>query len=65
MEPVFMILGQSAGIAAVLAIQHDITVQDIPYEDLQQALLDANQVLHWSQDMQDDPIKRMEETFGG
>jgi hypothetical protein len=65
MEPVFMILGQSAGIAAVLAIQHDITVQNIPYEDLQQALLDANQVLHWSQDMQDDPIKRMEETFGG
>ncbi len=31
MEPVFMILGQSAATAAVLAIDGDTTVQDVPY----------------------------------
>ncbi len=65
MEPVFMILGQSAGVAAVLAIQHSVNVQDIPYEDLQHALVEAKQVIHWSKEMNDDPIKRMEKTFGG
>lgn len=64
MEPVFMILGQSAGIAAALAVKQNVPVQDIAYNDLQQALLDAGQVIRWSDEMEDDPIKRMEETFG-
>ena len=45
MEPVFMILGQSAAAAAILAIDHKISVQDVPYEELEQILLSKNQIL--------------------
>ncbi len=39
MEPVFMILGQSAGLAAVIAIDKtDAVVQDISYSDLEAAM---------------------------
>ena len=64
MEPIFMILGQAAGTAASLAYKHEIAVQDIDYEELKQELLKANQVIEWGDDRVDDPIKRMEETFG-
>ena len=47
MEPVFMILGQSAGIAAVEAIERATTVQQVPYDRLQIRLLKAGQVLAW------------------
>jgi len=39
MEPVFMVLGQSAGTAASLAIDNKLSVQEIPYRDLQKTLL--------------------------
>jgi len=45
MEPVFMILGQSAGTAAVLAIDEGVAVQDIPYEKLKSSLLKAGQLI--------------------
>ncbi|MBN1482530.1 FAD-dependent oxidoreductase [candidate division KSB1 bacterium] len=45
MEPVFMILGQSAATAAALAIDLDSAVQDVPYEKLQKILLRDNQVI--------------------
>lgn len=45
MEPVFMILGQSAATAAATAIDNDITVQDVPYPDLRARLLKDGQVL--------------------
>jgi hypothetical protein len=45
MEPVFMILGQSAGIAASLAIPDGRAVQDVAYNALRLRLLDARQVL--------------------
>jgi len=45
MEPVFMILGQSAAIAACKAIDTDHAVQDIPYEALKEKLLERNQIL--------------------
>ncbi len=45
MEPVFMILGQSAATAAALAIDADISVQDVPYETLREKLLEDGQVL--------------------
>ncbi len=45
MEPVFMILGQSAATAAVLALDGDLAVQDVPYADLRARLLDDDQVL--------------------
>ena len=45
MEPVFMILGQSAAAAAVLALDKETSVQDVAYEDLKKVLLDKGQVL--------------------
>lgn len=45
MEPVFMVLGQSAGTAAALALDRNITVQELPYEVLQPVLLKDGQVL--------------------
>jgi hypothetical protein len=45
MEPVFMILGQSASTAAVFAIDDDINVQDVDYSKLRARLLEDSQVL--------------------
>jgi len=45
MEPVFMILGQSAATAAALAIDHNLAVQDVPYATLRARLLADGQVL--------------------
>lgn len=45
MEPVFMILGQSAATAACLAIGRGVSVQDVPYELLRARLLEDGQVL--------------------
>ncbi|MGI9472640.1 MAG: FAD-dependent oxidoreductase, partial [Rubripirellula sp.] len=45
MEPVFMILGQSAATAACLSIDREIAVQDLPYETLRARLVADNQVL--------------------
>ncbi|MDP3912630.1 MAG: FAD-dependent oxidoreductase [Bacteroidota bacterium] len=45
MEPVFMILGQSAAVAASMAIDNDQSVQDIPYEALKEKLMEKNQIL--------------------
>ena len=49
MEPVFMILGQSAAAAASLAIDGDIPVQEVDYADLQKVLTEAGQVLELKQ----------------
>lgn len=45
MEPVFMILGQSAAAAASLVIDEGIAVQDLAYEKLRKVLLQEKQVL--------------------
>ncbi len=45
MEPVFMILGQSAATAAVLAIEGKTAVQDVPYAKLEERLRKDRQVL--------------------
>ncbi len=45
MEPVFMILGQSAATAAALALEGELAVQDVPYEQLRAKLLADGQVL--------------------
>jgi hypothetical protein len=52
MEPVFMILGQSAATAAVMAIDDDSAVQDVPYARLQAKLKQDGQVLEASISMQ-------------
>ncbi len=48
MEPVFMILGQSAATAAVQAIDDGVAVQDIDYEKLRKRLLADGQVLEYT-----------------
>jgi hypothetical protein len=45
MEPTFMILGQAAGTAAVIAIDDHVAVQDVNYEKLKKQLLADKQVL--------------------
>ncbi len=50
MEPVFMVLGQSAATAACLALDDNIAVQDVSYEKLKQRLLTDRQVLELEPD---------------
>jgi len=50
MEPVFMILGQSAATAAVHAIEEGVSVQAVDYERLKERLLDDGQRLEWPVD---------------
>ncbi len=45
MEPVYMVLGQSAGTAAALSIDQNRSVQDLPYSVLRQRLEKDNQIL--------------------
>ncbi|XHP75238.1 hypothetical protein KCTC52924_03004 [Arenibacter antarcticus] len=45
MEPVFMILGQSAAAAAVLAIDGDTTVQEVDYNTLKRVLVAKGQIV--------------------
>lgn len=45
MEPVFMILGQSASLAASLAIDNGVGVQDVAYNSLEEQLKKEEQVL--------------------
>ncbi len=44
-EPTWMILGQSAGIAAALSVKADLAVQKLPYPALRERLLAQGQVL--------------------
>jgi len=50
MEPVFMILGQSAAVAASMAIDNNIAVQDVSYEELKTILEEKKQVLIWKKE---------------
>lgn len=48
MEPVFMILAQSAATVAVLAMDSKAAVQDVPYAQLRKRLLQDGQVLDYA-----------------
>ena len=48
MEPVFMILGQSAATAACLAMEDGVTVQGVNYPKLRARLLADGQILEWT-----------------
>jgi len=48
MEPVFMVLGQSAATAAALAIDQETTLQGLPYPLLRRRLLADHQILAWT-----------------
>ena len=45
MEPQFMMLGDSAATAACIALDLNVAVQDVPYNQLQQELLNNKQIL--------------------
>jgi hypothetical protein len=45
MEPIFMVLGQSAAIAACLSMDQKVAVQLLPYIDLKNELVKSNQRL--------------------
>lgn len=49
MEPVFMILGQSAAVAACMAIDNNCAVQDVSYDELKMVLEEKKQVLTYTQ----------------
>jgi Zn-dependent protease len=48
MEPVFMILGQTAATAAALALNNDVPVQKLDYGQLRKRLIEDNQILEWA-----------------
>jgi hypothetical protein len=50
MEPVFMVLGQSAALAANIVLETGGSVQDVDYAELHLRLLAAGQVLAWQAD---------------
>jgi hypothetical protein len=47
MEPVFMVLSQSAATAACLAMDGDVSVQRVPYDKLRQRLDRDGQIVAW------------------
>ncbi len=49
MEPVFMVLGESAAAAADLALEAGVSVQDVDYARLAERLRTAGQVLSWAE----------------
>ena len=54
MEPVFMILGESASSIASLAIRNKTDVQSVSYEDLRPLLLKNGQVLEYEEKLPED-----------
>jgi hypothetical protein len=49
MEPVFMVLGQSAATAAAQALDEQVAVQQVDYAKLRERLLADRQVLQWTE----------------
>ncbi|NIA30456.1 MAG: FAD-dependent oxidoreductase [Actinobacteria bacterium] len=49
MEPVFMVLGQSAAMAACMAIDMGANIQNVDYAVLRKQLLLGRQILEWTQ----------------
>ena len=47
MEPVFMVLGQSAATAACLSLDNDVDLHELDYTDLKNRLLSDKQRLAW------------------
>lgn len=51
MEPVFCVLGESAGIAAALAVRDTCSVQEVDGGQLRRRLLQRGQVLEWTNEL--------------
>jgi hypothetical protein len=48
MEPVFMILGQSAGTVAALAVEKNIGIHDLSYDKIKAKLIQDGQILEYT-----------------
>jgi hypothetical protein len=48
MEPVFMILGQSAGTIAAMAVDRHRDMQEIKYQELKTMLIKYSQILEYN-----------------
>jgi len=51
MEPVFCVLGESAGVAAAQTIHDSVSVQDVDVAKLRSHLLERGQILEWHESM--------------
>jgi hypothetical protein len=60
MEPVFCVLGESAGVAAAQTVKSNAKVQDLDPAKLRSRLLERGQILEWT-----GPIDRRVEKSGG
>lgn len=58
MEPVFCVLGESAGVAASQAVKASSSVQDIDFRQLRSRLLERGQVLDWTDELAQQARKR-------
>jgi len=47
-EPVYMILGHAAGVAAAIAAREHVAVQVVPVAELQKTLTAEHAILHWA-----------------
>ena len=50
MEPVFMILGQSAGTVAAMAVEKEIGIHDLSYDEIKIKLIEDGQILEYIED---------------
>lgn len=51
MEPVFCVLGESAGVAAAQAVKAGTPVQSVDVAELRSRLLERGQILEWTEEM--------------
>jgi hypothetical protein len=65
MEPVFMVMGQSAATAAVQAIEQGTTVQGIDYAKLKEQMLKDGQMLDFESPPMPDNVSLTKEKLGG
>ena len=65
MEPVFMVLGQSAATAAAMALDRGVAVQDLPYDALRERLLADGQILEWTGPVRRSAVGRALESIRG
>jgi hypothetical protein len=65
MEPVFMVLGQSAATVAMHSVKQDVAVQNIDFAKLQTQLLKDGQVLEWTGPKRTPPVQIAPESLPG
>lgn len=65
MEPVYMVLGQSAATAAIQSLRENTSVQRIDYEQLRKTLISDKQVLAWTKPLEQSPLSVTANSFSG